>query len=69
MTISSVMRVWLSVPIPFYTWMKTYAQAASKGSDVNHEVEIRRLKLELNRVVEERDILENRPGLWPACAR
>jgi len=35
----------------------------------DHAAENRRLKRELARVTEERDILKNRHGLGPACAR
>ena len=41
-----------------YKWMKAYAQAASKASGVDHEAEIRRLRRELTRITEERDILK-----------
>lgn len=41
-----------------YKWMKTYAQAASKASGVDHEAESRRLRRELTRMTEERDILK-----------
>jgi transposase len=49
--------------------MKLYAKAASQTSSVDHEAENRRLKRELARMTEERDILKNRSGLGPACAR
>ena len=52
-----------------YKWMKLYAKAASQTSSVDHEAENRRLKRELARMTEERDILKNRSGLEPACAR
>ena len=41
-----------------YTWMKLYAKAASQASSVDHEAENRRLKRELARMTEERDILK-----------
>lgn len=52
-----------------YKWMKMYARAASQAASVDHEVENRRLKRELARMTEERDILKNRSGFGPACAR
>ena len=44
-----------------YKWMKTYAQVASKAASIDHEAENRRLKRELVRMTEERDILKKRP--------
>ncbi len=41
-----------------YKWMKLFAEPASKSSGVDHEAEHRRLKRELARVTEERDILK-----------
>jgi len=41
-----------------YKWMKLYAKAASQASSVDHEAENRRLKRELARMTEERDILK-----------
>jgi transposase len=41
-----------------YKWMKLFTEPASKASGVDHEVENRRLKRELARVTEERDILK-----------
>jgi len=41
-----------------YKWMKVYAQPASQASGVDHEAENRRLKRELVRMTEERDILK-----------
>ena len=43
-----------------YKWMKLYAKAASQASSVDHEAENRRLKRELARMTEERDILKKR---------
>jgi transposase len=37
-------------------WMKLFAEPAAKASGVDHEAEKRRLKWELARVTEERDI-------------
>lgn len=41
-----------------YKWMKLFAEPASKPNGVDHEAENRRLKRELARVTEERDILK-----------
>lgn len=40
-----------------YKWMKLFEEPASKSSSIDHETENRRLKRELARVTEERDIL------------
>jgi len=54
-------------------WVK--AEAVGRLRDVRgkalttEQMEIARLKAELSRVRMERDILKNRPGLEPACAR
>jgi transposase len=52
-----------------YKWMKLFTEPAPKAPGVDHEAENRRLKRELARVTEERDILKNRHGPLPACAR
>ena len=39
------------------------------GPHEDMEVELRRLKKENELLRQERDILKNCPGLWPACAR
>jgi len=52
-----------------YKWMKLFGDPVPKNPGVDHEAENRRLKRELARVTEERDILKNRSGLEPACAR
>ena len=52
-----------------YAWMKRYAARRVTTAKDNQVPEIRRLKQELARVTEERDILKNGPGLFPACAR
>lgn len=52
-----------------YAWMKRYSPPDDSGGKNDQSAEIRRLKQELSRVTEERDILKNYPGLWPACAR
>lgn len=41
-----------------YKWMKQFGEPALKSSCVDHEAENRRLKRELARVTEERDILK-----------
>ena len=50
-----------------YAWKKRFAKASS--GEAEKDAEIRRLKKELARVSEERDILKNRSGPLPACAR
>jgi len=51
-----------------YKWLKLFGGPAPKPG-VDHEAENRRLKRELARVTEERDILKNCSGPQPACAR
>mgnify|MGYP001798769663 CR=1 FL=1 len=41
-----------------YKWMKLFGEPASKANIIDHEAENRRLKRELVRVTEERDILK-----------
>ena len=41
-----------------YKWMKLFAEPAPKMAGMDHEAENRRLKRELARVTEERDILK-----------
>jgi transposase len=41
-----------------YKWLKLFGEPASKANSIDHEAENRRLKLELARVTEERDILK-----------
>lgn len=41
-----------------YKWLKMYAKPASQASSVDQEAENRRLKRELARMTEERDILK-----------
>jgi transposase len=41
-----------------YKWLKLFAEPVSKSVSVDHEAENRRLKRELARVTEERDILK-----------
>lgn len=50
-----------------YGWKRKFAKAAN--GETEKDVEIRRLKRELARVLEERDILKNRHGPQPACVR
>ncbi|TAF22709.1 MAG: transposase [Verrucomicrobia bacterium] len=54
-----------------YTWQKQFSRPAAKVvQEVDAQAEeIRRLKRDLARVTEERDILKNCSGLQPACAR
>ena len=53
-----------------YTWQRLFSRPAKVIQEVDAQAdEIRRLKRDLARVTEERDILKNRPGLLPACAR
>jgi len=52
-----------------YKWMKLFGDPVPKKPSVDHEAENRRLKRELARVTEERDILKNRHGSQPACAQ
>jgi len=41
-----------------YQWMKQFGQSASEAKDKDLEAENRRLRKELSRVMEERDILK-----------
>jgi transposase len=41
-----------------YKWLRLFAEPAPKVSGIDHEAENRRLKRELSRVTEERDILK-----------
>ena len=50
-----------------YAWKRKFAKSAPGEAD--KDAEIRRLKRELARVSEERDILKNRHRPQPACAR
>lgn len=54
-------------PHSLYEWKKKFGTSNVKASDEAEE--IRRLKKELARVTEEREILKNDHGLWSACAR
>jgi transposase len=54
-------------PHSLYEWKKKFGTSNVKASDEAEE--IRRLKKELVRVTEERDILKNNHGLRSACAR
>ena len=49
-----------------YKWMKLFGEPASKPNGVDHEAENRRLKRELARVTEERDILKKGNGVLRA---
>jgi len=50
-------RLWVSSH-SLYKWMKLFAEPSPKAPGVDHEAENRRLKRELARVTEERDILK-----------
>lgn len=51
-----------------YNWIKRYDKPVEqRQEDDDLQAENRRLKAELKRVSEERDILKNRYGLAPAC--
>jgi transposase len=53
-----------------YDWFKLYGQPEAHRDEVDAQLaENRRFKSELARVTEERDILKNYLGFWPACAR
>ena len=54
---------------PLFKWMKLYAKAASQASSVDHEDENRRLKRELARKTEERDILKKAAAYFAKDAR
>jgi transposase len=41
-----------------YDWVKRYGDLPSKAGEATDQIEIRRLKAELRRVTEERDILK-----------
>ena len=41
-----------------YKWLELFSEPASKANSVDHEAENRRLKRELARITEERDILK-----------
>ena len=46
-----------------YDWVKRYGYEPGKGPDAADQIEIRRLKTELLRVTEERDILKKATAL------
>lgn len=53
-----------------YQWLKRYdPKRAIPAESTEQQAEIRRLKAELKRVTEERDILKNRPWGRPAPSR
>lgn len=53
-----------------YTWQRLFSRPAKVIQEVDAQAdEIRRLKRDLVRVTEERDILKNRHGSQPACAQ
>lgn len=49
-----------------YKWMKLFGKPAGKASGVDHEAENRKLKRELARVTEERDVLKEATAYF-AC--
>jgi transposase len=51
-----------------HKWLKLFGEPSPKPG-VHQEAENRRLKRELARVTEERDVLKNCSGPMPACAR
>ena len=52
-----------------YKWMKIYSKAASQAASVDHEAENRRLKRELARMTEERDILKKAAAYFAKDAK
>lgn len=57
---------WLGISkYSLYKWRKRYGKPASAARDDDQAAEVRRLKRELQRVMEERDILKKRPRTSP----
>jgi transposase len=52
-----------------YGWVKLLSKSGKSGSDDEHAAEIRRLKRELMRVTEERDILKKATAYFAKDAR
>jgi len=52
-----------------YSWVKLFSKPDSSGSDKEQASEIRRLKRELARVTEERDILKKATAYFAKDAR
>lgn len=52
-----------------YKWLKLFGEPVSKSVSVDHEAENRRLKRELARVTEERDILKKAAAYFAQDAR
>lgn len=52
-----------------YKWMKTYARGMPQAASVDHEAENRRLKRELARMTEERDILKKAAAYFAKDAK
>ena len=52
-----------------YKWLRLFAEPAPKSGGVDHEAEVRRLKRELARVTEERDILKKAAAYFAQDAR
>lgn len=62
-------RLGVSTKSP-YTWKAQFSKPAKvREAEADLAVELRRVKKELTRVTEERDILKNCSGPQPACAR
>jgi transposase len=56
-------------PLTLYKWLRLFAEPAPKSGGVDHEAEVRRLKRELARVTEERDILKKAAAYFAQDAR
>ena len=52
-----------------YKWLRLFAEPAPKSGGVDHEAEVRRLKRELARVTEERDILKKAAAYFAQDAK
>jgi transposase len=52
-----------------YKWLKLFGEPVSKSVSVDHEAENRRLKRELARVTEERDILKKAAAYFAQDAK
>jgi len=52
-----------------YAWVKRYSKPSGKSSSEDQTAEVRRLKLELARVTEERDILKKATAYFAKDAR
>jgi transposase len=52
-----------------YKWLRLFAEPVLKSGGVDHEAEVRRLKRELARVTEERDILKKAAAYFAQDAK